>query len=165
MYENIASFIVAVSATVNVFAFVLRWKKLSLVHKKTPFTIDTTRTFFVWDPYGKPRKIFNALMLLAMVAFAPPIFITWLFVFLFSIISAYPFMIGITGLYILFLASDYDLLDFAKDFIKRKPTKVGEGDLDLLKTTQKVLYRSAILSLVIALAFIILTVALTFLIA
>jgi hypothetical protein len=104
-------------------------------------------------------------MLLAMVAFAPPIFISWLFIYLFSIISAYPFMIGITGLYILFLTSDYDLLDFAKDFIKRKPTKVGEGDLDLLKTTQKVLYRSAILSLVIALAFIILTIALTFLIA
>jgi hypothetical protein len=165
MYENIASLIVAVSATVNVFAFSLRWKKLSLVHKKNSFTVDTTRTFFVWDPYGKPRKIFNALMLLAMVAFAPPIFISWLFVYLFSIISAYPFMIGITGLYILFLTSDYDLLDFAKDFIKRKPTKVGEGDLDLLKTTQKVLYRSAILSLVIALAFIILTIALTFLIA
>jgi hypothetical protein len=162
MYENVASLIVFLLATANLLTFLLRWRKLTFLYKKTPFNVDSTKTYFVWDPYGKPRKRVDSLLLLASVAFASPIFIAWVFVILWSMITAYPFLILITGIYFIVTASDYDLLDFAKDFIRRKPTKVGEGDLNLLKQTQRVLWRSTFLSVVIALAFLVLTIALTF---
>jgi len=164
MYENIASLIVFISAIANFLAFLLRWKKISLLYKEASFNMDSTKTYFVWDPYGKPRKMLDSLVFLASVAFAPPLFITWVVIILLSMITAYPFLIVITGLYIIVRVSNYELLDFAKEFIKHKPTKIGEGDLNLLKQTRKVLKRSAWLSFVIALAFLFLTIALTFLI-
>jgi len=164
VYENIASLVVFVTAVANCLAFFLRWKKLSLFYNKASFNIESTRTYFVWDPYGKPRKIFNNLRFLAGIAFAPPLFLTWIFVIAWSMFSAYPILIVITGLYILTRVSDYELLDFAKDFMKCKPSKIGEGDLNLLKQTWKILRRSAFLSLVVALAFLALTIALTFLV-
>lgn len=161
MYENIANLIVFISAVANFSAFFSRWKKLSLLYKEAAFNMDSTKTYFVWDPYGKPRKRLDSLVFWASVAFAPPIFISWFLVILLSMITAFPFLIVITGLYILVRVSDYELLDFAKNFIKSKPTKIGEGDLNLLKQTQKVLYRSMLLSLAVALTFLLLTVSVT----
>jgi hypothetical protein len=48
--------------------------------------------------------------------------------------------------------------------MKCEPSKIGVGDLNLLKQTWKILRRSAFLSLVVALAFLALTIALTFLV-
>jgi len=165
VYENIASLIVFIAAVANCSTFFLRWKKLSLLYRKTSFTIESVKTYFVWDPYGKPRRIFNHLMFLAGVAFAPPLFMTWFVVIVWSMIAAYPILIVITGLYILTRVSDYELLDFANDFIKRKPTKIGEGDLNLLKQTEKALRRSTFLSLIVALAFLFLAIVSTFFIS
>lgn len=164
VYENIASLVVFITATANCLAFFLRWKKLSLLYNTTSFNIESTRTYFVWNPYGKPRKIFHNLALLAGIAFAPPLFLTWVFVIVWSIVSAFPILIIITGLYVITRVSDYELLDFAKNFIKYKPSKIGEGDLNLLKQTQKVLRRSALLSLVLASVFLALTIFLTLLV-
>ncbi|MBX5328334.1 MAG: hypothetical protein QHH18_04020 [Candidatus Bathyarchaeota archaeon] len=164
MYENIASLIVFIIATANCLTFFLRWKKFSSLYNKTSFTIESTRTYFIWNPYGKPRKIFHNLIFLAGIAFAPPLFLTWVFVIIWSIVSAFPILIIITGLYIITRISDYELLDFAKDFTKYKPSKIGVGDLNLLKQTWKVLRRSVFLSFVLALVFLSLTIALTFLI-
>ncbi|MEM3824027.1 MAG: hypothetical protein QXH87_03755 [Candidatus Bathyarchaeia archaeon] len=100
---------------------------------------------------------------MAGIAFAPPLFLTWVFVIVWSIVSAFPILIIITGLYVITRVSDYELLDFAKNFIRYKPLKIGEGDLNLLKQTQKVLRRSAILSLIVAFVFLVLTIFLTFL--
>jgi|GEM_PF-3445190 len=163
VYENIASLVVFVTAVANCLAFFLRWKKLSPFYNKASFNIESTRTYFVWNPYGKPRKLFHNLMLLAGVAFVPPLFLTWVLVIIWSILSAYPILIVITGLYIITRVSDYELLDFAKDFMKCKPSKIGVGDLNLIKQAWKVLRRSAFLSFTVALVFLSLTIALTFL--
>jgi hypothetical protein len=103
-------------------------------------------------------------MFLLGVSFGSPLFIVWGFVILLSMIAAYPFLIVITGLYAIVFTSNYSLLGFGKDFIRRKPAKVGQGDLALLKETQKVLKRSMSLSAVIGSVFLCLTIVFTFLV-
>lgn len=155
MYENVSSLVVFSFAIVNCLVFFLRERRFSVAQREANLVVDPGRTYFLWDPRGQPRRWVSTWILGVFTVIHIPLafVVAALLVNVYVMISAYPLIIAFVGLVMVVGMSDYGLLGFANDFVKNRPTAVGEGDLEVLGRTRKALQKSVWLSLAVGLVF------------
>jgi hypothetical protein len=158
LFENLACLAVFFVASVNALVFFLRERRYLGVQRGTSLVVDSTRTYWLWDPRGKPKRWVETwiLLLYFVVLFPLGFIVPVLFLSAYEVLSAYPFIIGFVGFVLVEAASDYELLGFAGAFAKSRPTRVGEGDLLVFRRTRNALRNGVWLSLFISLGFLIL---------